>query len=130
MSNKSEQAERRALAGSNNAVTLRAGDREPTTLHAMANLDTSLDGRFGKADRVSGDAPTVDYPRLPASSPWACDPIGLEPPLGIEVDALEPTGTPAEVAASFVGAEASAVSPSAVVVETASANPIRRKKLR
>ena len=38
MSNKSEQAERRALAGSNNAVTLRAGDREPTTLHAMANL--------------------------------------------------------------------------------------------
>ena len=78
---------------------------------------------------MTGNEPSVDYP---AGPDWTSNGagVGLEPPLGVDVDALEPTGTPSEVAASFVGAEASAVSPSAVVVETASANPIRRKKLR
>jgi hypothetical protein len=44
--------------------------------------------------------PSLDMPRLPASSPWSSS-GGTEPPLGYRIDDLEPTGTPAEVAESM-----------------------------
>lgn len=123
MSTKAEQAERKALAGSTSA----------TTYFHQAQIGRALDepgGRFRAKDTiVTGNEPSVDYP---AGPDWTSNGagVGLEPPLGIDVDALEPTGTPSEVAASLAGAEApSAVSPPATV-ETAPANSItRRRKL-
>jgi hypothetical protein len=50
-----------------NERKLRPGDGEPTTFHALANLDTSLGGRFAAAGYVSGSEPSVSYPT--ASSP-------------------------------------------------------------
>jgi hypothetical protein len=121
----SEQAERREVLKNNNA----------TTYHAMANLDTSLGGRFGKADIVTGDEASPQYPRLPASSPWAGDPVPPEEPLGLDVNAMEPVGTPTEIErslASLVGVEApmSAAASPVDVVETAPTKaPMRRRKL-
>jgi hypothetical protein len=94
-----------------NEKRLRPGERPPTTLHSLASLDTSLDGRFAaESDLVSGAEPSVNYPRLPASSPWSAEQPqpGPEPPLGVEIDEQEPVGTPAEVAqsiAEFAGGE-------------------------
>ena len=94
MTNKSDRAERAALAGSTGTMTY----------HSRAAVEQTLEtgGRF--ADKVSlvvGETPAVQYPRLPAGSPWAGDPVGLEPPLGFSVDAMEPTGEAHEIQASL-----------------------------
>jgi hypothetical protein len=48
---KAEQALRRDVLRNEQQSKLRPGDYEPSTLHAMANLDTSLGtGRVGKGD--------------------------------------------------------------------------------
>jgi hypothetical protein len=97
-----EQQERRALAGSTTTTTYNQSTTcpEPTTLHALANLDTSLGGRFAKADYVSGQEAAVHYPR--AAGPWA-DPVQAppEPPLNYEINALEPVGTAVEIERSL-----------------------------
>ena len=90
MSDKSTQAERRDLAGSTGSMTY----------HSRAAVEQTLEsgGRF--ADKVSlvvGETPAVQYPRLPAGSPWAGDLVGDEPALGFSVDAMEPTGEAHEV---------------------------------
>jgi hypothetical protein len=91
MTNKSDRAERAALAGST----------ATTTYHQQAQVDQALEGgRFAELARqeraakptVVGAEPTVSYPRQLAGSPWAGDPVGLEPPLGFSVDAMEPVG--------------------------------------
>ena len=70
----------------------------PTTFFAMAQAraETASDGR------VSGAVPLPpgQVPRQPAGSPWSCDPVGIELPLGIAVDAPIVCGTFAEVEAS------------------------------
>jgi hypothetical protein len=50
---------------------------------------------------VTGTAPTVDYPA--GSGPWSGNYWldGPEPPLGYEINAQEPVGTPAEIEASL-----------------------------
>jgi hypothetical protein len=45
--------------------------------------------------------PETKYPAQPPTSPWAGDPAGIEPPLGVAIDEQETTGTPAEVAKSL-----------------------------
>jgi hypothetical protein len=65
--------------------------------------------------------PTAQYPRLPANSPWASDPVPAEEPLGLDVNVLEAVGTAAEIERSLalVGPEAPASAhQSADVVET------------
>ena len=74
MSDKSTKSERRALAGSNST----------TTYHQQAQVDQALEGtgRFSELARqeraaratVVGETPGVQYPRLPAGSPWARGP--------------------------------------------------------
>ena len=61
-----EMRERRALAGSDNATAYFQQSQVAEELDAKA-------GRFAKPSVVSGANPTVQYPRLPASSPWAAD---------------------------------------------------------
>lgn len=86
----------------NNERKLRAGDHEPTTFHQLAGVDQALEGggRFAKVKYVTGSEPASQYPRLPASSPWASDPIPPEEPLGFAIDAMEPVGTAVGIARS------------------------------
>lgn len=127
-SNADEQKERRALAGSTNVTT---------TYHQRAQVELGLDdaaGRFGKPSVVTGSEPAVRYPRLPASSPWASDPVPNEEPLGVDVNALEPVGTAAEIEASLAASpEAPTEVPSSAVVEPDGAaipqHPLKRRHL-
>jgi hypothetical protein len=76
------QAERREVLANARKVRLRPGDREPTTYFHEAQLDDDeLGGRYS----ARGPDPV---PQQPASSPWTCDPVGIEPPLGEAVDWL------------------------------------------
>jgi hypothetical protein len=66
------------------------------TLHGLAMAD-ALDvvgGRCTKLTRPSvvGSEPIVRYPDQPASSPWRCDPVPNEQPLGCSVEDQPPTG--------------------------------------
>jgi hypothetical protein len=67
--------------------------------HAVADADLAAGGRFVKVNavKVTG-VPAV--PALPASSPFASDPVPPEPQLGVDVNAMEPVGTEAEIAQS------------------------------
>jgi hypothetical protein len=83
---KKEMAERRALAGSTTT----------TTFHQQAMIDLQLEsgGRFAKDTIVSGTEASVRYPAGPA---WTRDQVGIEPPLGVAIDDLEPTGNAHEI---------------------------------
>jgi len=74
------------------------------TFFSRAQIDADLEvqGRFKKVTetRVTG---VPQYPQQPASSPFAGDPVPPEPPLGIDVNAIEAVGTPVEVEKSIVG---------------------------
>jgi hypothetical protein len=118
---------------------LRPGDSAPTTFAALAGLDTSLGGRFAPGGYVAGSEASVEYPRQPASSPWASDPVGLEPSLGFSVNQMEPTGTHVEIERSLggsvaapsaiLGSSAATVvsSPASVAERAGPPNPIRRR---
>jgi hypothetical protein len=74
---------------------------EPTTFHQLAGVDAQLEGgRFAQDRIVSGSAPSVEYPRLPASSPWSGPQPGPEEPLGWSVAEVPICGEPHEVARS------------------------------
>jgi hypothetical protein len=78
-------------------------DNAASTYQNFAQSDASLEnqGRFAKAQHISGTQPTTQYPRLP-SGPWSGpDPSGLEPPLGIDVSEAPIVGEPFEVEASL-----------------------------
>jgi hypothetical protein len=71
------------------------------TFHTRANAELDLEnsGRFSKPHAVIG-LDSVEYPTLPENS-WTNDPTPTEPPLGIDVNAMEPVGESFEVAASL-----------------------------
>jgi hypothetical protein len=108
----------------------------PTTYHHLAGLDDDLGGRFRVKETIAGEQAATQYPRQPEASPWAGDPVGLEPPLGVEINAQEPTGEAHEIEKSLAAlpeAPTLAVSSTAVaVVKTGNAaNPkTKRRKLR
>src|SRR6202042_2564080 len=78
---------RRELAGSTGTTT---------TFHQQAMIDLQLEsgGRFAKDTIVSGTEASVHYPPGPT---WTRDQVGLEPPLGVAIDDLEPTGNAHEI---------------------------------
>ena len=100
---KAEQALRRDVLRNDQQSNLRPGDYEPSTMHEMSRLSNDLEGRHSARDYLSGSAQATDYPAIP-SGPWSSDYARVpdEPPLGFDMNAVEPTGTPAEVAASIV----------------------------
>ena len=102
---KAEQALRRDVLRNDQQSNLRPGDYEPSTMHEMSRLSNDLEGRHSARDYLSGSAQATDYPAIP-SGPWSSDYARVpdEPPLGFDMNAVEPTGTPAEVAASIVAA--------------------------
>jgi hypothetical protein len=81
----------------------------------MAGVDDERGGRYateGSKQTVIGPSP-IAYPAQPAGSPWRCDPCGTEPPLGIDINAQDPTGEAFEVAASSAQGAAAASDASA-----------------
>lgn len=91
-----------------NEAALRAGDRAPTTLHALAGVDQALEsgGRFKSEVLIVGATPAPAYPA--AASPWSGPQVGLEPSTGLAIDAVEPVGTAKEIEASQLAAEPAA----------------------
>jgi hypothetical protein len=83
-----------------NEKRLREEPPAPSSYHAMARhgVDLTLTGEGSSAGYVAGSEPFVRYP---ASGYSGGPQPGLEPPLGVEIDQQEPTGTFAEVARSI-----------------------------
>ena len=79
--------------------------------HASADADTPR-GRYAIAEReaaITGKAPP------PITAPnWAPDLAGTEPPLGIDINFVEPCGTTAEIEASLVNQSDNPESPTGV----------------
>jgi hypothetical protein len=77
---------------------------ERATYHQIAVAEANaVGGRFARqtSGTVIGDT-SVAYPTLPPNSPWHCDPVPPEQPLGADINFLEPTGTAAEIEASLL----------------------------
>jgi hypothetical protein len=64
---------------------------------AIAEAD-DVRGRWAEINKsnVVGSQQAVHYPRLPENS-WTIDPTGVEPPLGLDVNAVEPCGEKFEI---------------------------------
>ena len=96
--NKSVQAERRALAGSSATSTF---FREATKSRTLSGgwVAEAMSATSERDLVVAGESPATLYPRLPASSPWsgAAPQVPDEGPTNIDINAQEPTGTFAEV---------------------------------
>jgi len=65
----------------------------------LSHTHSDEGGRYAKPQTVIGATPTVQYPT--AAPNWSVDPVGTEPPLGLEVNAVEPCGEYREVQASI-----------------------------
>jgi hypothetical protein len=101
MADEPTQAEK--LQALHNDLLLKRG----TAYSQVAELydDSRPHGRFAVG------APLTQYPKQPPDSPWHRDVVGLEPPLGHSVDAMEPVGTAAEIEASIRRLETAASIP-------------------
>ena len=81
--------------------TRRRVEHDSYLTRAQAAEVDQVGGRYKKVTATTVNA-VPQYPALPASSPWASGfDQNVEPALGCDVNALEPTGTPAEVQASL-----------------------------
>ncbi len=103
---------------------------ETSSYHQFALSDEGPGGRFANQEKKSttGAAPIPTYPALPANSPWHRDLVPPEPPLDIDVNAVEPVGTEAEIERSLSGplAPDAETSSCPATVEDRPAHPLRR----
>jgi len=82
-----------------------ANDRKViATYHSVAQstVDDERGGRYatgGSKQTVIGSL-SIAYPQQPSTSPWHSDPCPPEPPLGFNVNAIDPVGEPHEIKAS------------------------------
>jgi hypothetical protein len=93
MTNETDQRERREVL------------RKDTYLaRAQAEAEAEVGGRFKRLTptTIVGATPVPSYPSQPSSSPYHSDPVPPEPPLGIDVNSIEPVGTPVEIEKSIV----------------------------
>jgi hypothetical protein len=94
--------------------------------HAAASIDEERGGRFSVQTKptVIGQSP-ISYPKQPPNSPWASDDLlGPEPPLGIDINAMQPVGEPHELKAS----ERTEPAPAAPINQVSAANSIRLRR--
>jgi hypothetical protein len=98
--NTTTQSERRETLENDQRV-----QRDTLQFRTSADLGLENTGRYAKPFAVTGQTPTPQYPAGPN---WAPDPVGVEPPLGIDVNAMEPVGEVGEVQASIDRLEAAA----------------------
>jgi hypothetical protein len=85
---------------------------------AEREITTASGGRYAGELRKE-----ASVPRLPESSPWASDPVGVEPALGYSIQDQEPVGEAFEIALSLGEVVAPVADNPPAVVETASPNP-------
>jgi hypothetical protein len=95
-----ERIEREETLRNDADVRRQQQQAQGTTFHQRAVAEANQDlGRYGVAmgkPQVTGSAPIVRYTQ--ASGPWqGPDPVGDEPPLGFDINALEPIENPAVV---------------------------------
>ena len=94
LKNDSSQAERRRVL---------ANDRQQTSTF-LDHVEPSAGGRFAQLAEsksiISGAGPSMHYPAGPE---WTSNGagVGVEPPLGFDVNAMEAVVTAAEIEASF-----------------------------
>ena len=69
---------------------------------ALSEVGT-VQGRYGELEKSSSVTGGLAhrYPPLPETSPWASDPVGQEPPIGVDINAVEAVGTHAEIEQSL-----------------------------
>ena len=83
--NDATQAERRRIL---------ENDRKASTYSRVAQSEAEdlAGGRYAAMGKpsVTGSTPAIRYPAQPPNSPWHHDPLPPEPPLGIDVNAMEP----------------------------------------
>ncbi len=107
--------------------TLR-NDRSTLLDHARAHADDAAGGRF-KRELATSVVGVPNYPKQPETSPWHHDPVGPEPPLGLDVNAMEPVE--AEIASSIAAlADGAAMAPtesSPVVRDSAASSALWRR---
>jgi hypothetical protein len=92
--------------------------------HAVADTDLAAGGRFAKVNavKVTG-VPAV--PTLPQNSPFASDPVPPEPQLGVDVNAMQPVGTEAEIEKSIRDLGGSALEAPVAVLPSVTVEPER-----
>jgi hypothetical protein len=95
-----EMKERKSLVGSTGSMTYHS--------RAATALELEGQGRHAAAAKaqLTGREAFVKYPRQSPTLPWSSDLSGVEPPLGIDLEYVEPCGTPVEVAVSMLASGA------------------------
>jgi hypothetical protein len=90
-------------------MTSKKPERDASTYFSRTLADQALElgGRFSATAAVVGSTPNAGA-LYPAASVPNAD-VGAEPPLGESVEAVEPVGNPAEVAASIEREEHDAI---------------------
>src|SRR5262249_12068716 len=78
-------------------------ERGGTYYDIAAAEATAVGGRYAARERstVVGSSQPVAYPAQPSNSPWASDPVGLEPPLGEDLGGAPIVGEAFEVEKSL-----------------------------
>jgi hypothetical protein len=97
------QSERRATLLNDVRVQQQKQSEPPATMHAFAVSEIAAerqlrDGALTPSTVVGSVSPPHTYPRGPD---WTVDPVGAEPNLGFDVNAMQPTGEAFEVQRSL-----------------------------
>jgi hypothetical protein len=87
---------------------VRRDKHQHDTLHqrAITEMGEEYAGRFSslRTEQIIVGSSPIAYPAQPATSPWACDPLGPEMPMDAtdcgDTYVGEPLGTPAEIDAT------------------------------
>jgi hypothetical protein len=96
--NLSSRAERRSVVENDGRVRVGFAYSE------LAQSESEISrGRFTTQEKsnVIGSGP-VTYPALPEESPWHCDPVPPEAPLGVDLGAAPIVGEPHEIQESLL----------------------------
>jgi len=105
MLSKQEEEQERRETLENDRLVLE--QRRGSTLHqhGLAAANDTAGGRFAAtgAAHVVGSTPTMQYP---AAAAHQRDPVGVEPPLGIDINAMPESLDPSAVSMSFPAVEA------------------------
>jgi hypothetical protein len=120
-----EQQERREVMKQDLDVRRQQREERAQGSTYLDHHHSELGGRFGviETETITG-RPSPQPPPLPPTSPWSgTDPVGIEPPLGYEIDAMPPIDPLPETCAGGDPGGAAAVPPGVTSLTGVSAAP-------
>src|SRR5262245_29634951 len=85
-------------------------------------------GRFATVAKASVIGAGAAYPKQPEDSPFTCDLVPTEPPLGFAIDALTPTGDVLAPGSSPPDAIAASLSPPIGAAQAIEAFPLEDRR--